>query len=277
MKGWIALDIDGTLTQDKYHIPDEVRDFLKELSSSWKILIVTGRTFSFASHAVSAFDFPFYFSAQNGSFCVEMPSENLIYKQYIPKNQLPEIERIYGDLPGDLLVYSGYELGDFCYYRPARFNDLQLSYIQDLQTREKEKWQAVRSFEEIDIDSSPYIKCFGPYDQMEILKDRLDKIHHFETAFVRDPFDRHTHLIQITGENVNKGLAVKKLTEKWERGKRVIAAGDDRNDLPLLASADVKIAMDNGADELKEIADIIAPPVNQHGIITALKQVVVSS
>lgn len=210
MKGWIALDIDGTLIHDKYHVPVEVRDFLKELSSTWNILIVTGRTFSFASPAVSTFNFPFYFSAQNGSFCVEMPSKDLIYKQYIPKNQLPEIEKAYGNLTGDLLVYSGFELGDFCYYRPARFYDLQLSYIEDLQTREREKWQPVRSFEEMEIDSFPYIKCFVPYDQMETLQDRLEKFHHFETSFIRDPFDRHTHLVQITGENVNKGLAVKK-------------------------------------------------------------------
>ena len=276
MKGWIALDIDGTLTQDLYHIPEKVGKFLKELSFSWKILIITGRSLSFARSVLSTFNFPFYFSAQNGSVCLEMPSENLIYKQYIPKNRFFEIEKAYGDLPGDPLIYSGYELGDFCYYRSSRFTDFQLAYIENFQIREKKSWRPIRNFDEMEIDSSPYIKCFGTDDEMKILSDCFEKLHHFESVLIRDPFDGHTHLLQITAGSVNKGFAVQEMIRRWGKGERVIAVGDGRNDLPLLAAADVKIAMDNGVDELKEIADYIAPPVNQLGIITALKKMILS-
>ena len=62
MNGWIALDIDGTITLDKYSVPQEVVDYLRKLEKSgWNIAMATGRSFVFASMALSKFDFPFTF------------------------------------------------------------------------------------------------------------------------------------------------------------------------------------------------------------------------
>ena len=59
-KGWIALDIDGTITLDKYSVPDPVIAYLRELNSSgWKIALATGRAFCFAKIALEKFNFPF--------------------------------------------------------------------------------------------------------------------------------------------------------------------------------------------------------------------------
>ena len=67
-KGWIALDIDGTITLDKYSVPQPVIDYLGSLSrSGWRIALATGRPYAFASMALSKFDFPYVFLVQNGS------------------------------------------------------------------------------------------------------------------------------------------------------------------------------------------------------------------
>ena len=53
----------------------------------------------------------------------------------------------------------------------------------------------------------------------------------------------------------------------------MIAAGDDENDISLLEAADVKIAMSHAPEKLQEIAQFIAPPTRDLGIITALQMV----
>jgi hypothetical protein len=51
----------------------------------------------------------------------------------------------------------------------------------------------------------------------------------------------------------------------------VIAAGDDENDISLLNAADTKIAMSHAPEALQQVADFIAPPTKDCGIIKALQ------
>jgi hydroxymethylpyrimidine pyrophosphatase-like HAD family hydrolase len=61
------------------------------------------------------------------------------------------------------------------------------------------------------------------------------------------------------------------------RGDLVVAGGDDENDLSLLQAADVKIAMPHAPEILRKIADFMAPPVEEQGIIHALKIVIANA
>ena len=55
-----------------------------------------------------------------------------------------------------------------------------------------------------------------------------------------------------------------------ERGK-VIAAGDDYNDEPMLEAADIKVVMATAPADLLSKADIIAPAASEDGIICGLE------
>ena len=57
-------------------------------------------------------------------------------------------------------------------------------------------------------------------------------------------------------------------------GGYVIAAGDDLNDLSMLAAADCKIVMENAPLQMHSIAHILAPSAQKQGIIAALKEAV---
>jgi hydroxymethylpyrimidine pyrophosphatase-like HAD family hydrolase len=65
-------------------------------------------------------------------------------------------------------------------------------------------------------------------------------------------------------EIVMKQLGIKK--------EEVIAAGDGYNDFPLLMAAGLKVAMGNAVDDLKAIADYIAPRVEEDGIADVIEK-----
>ena len=56
--------------------------------------------------------------------------------------------------------------------------------------------------------------------------------------------------------------------------KDIIGVGDGYNDFPLLLACGLKIAMGNANEELKKIADFIAPSVEEDGIATVIEKFV---
>ena len=270
--GWIALDIDGTITLDKYSVPKEVKSYLKKLSlEGWNIALATGRPFAFAQMALSEFDFPYLFLGQNGSVALEMPQKKLLFKAYIPATSLQVMEEAYRGMRSDFLIYAGYDQGDFCFWRKRRFTDEEVQYIMDLQKRQHEKWKEVDDFSSLPLDSFPLIKCFGAKGEMERVEQRLKHSQKFEVAKIRDPFVEGTFILLVTDIHTSKGKSLTKVIDLLGRGSHVIAAGDDENDVSLLEVADIKIAMAHAPPRLQEVAHFIAPPTSQLGIISALK------
>lgn len=271
-KGWIALDIDGTITLDKYSVPSAVVAFLRDLHrDGWNIAMATGRPFAFAAMALSQFDFPYTFIAQNGSLALSMPEKKLLFKTYLSANSISFFEQAYEGIESDFLIYAGYEKGDFCYWRPNRFSKEDLHYISDLQKRQKEKWEEVDRFESIQLDAFPLIKCFGNEKKMDLIAKRLRTFKKFEITKLRDPFEEGYYILLVTSENVSKGDSLMKVFQLKGRGAHVIAAGDDENDISLLNVADTKIAMAHAPESLQRVATFIAPPTKDHGIIKALQ------
>jgi hypothetical protein len=54
----------------------------------------------------------------------------------------------------------------------------------------------------------------------------------------------------------------------------IIGVGDGDNDFPLLMACGLRIAMGNAVDGLKEIADYIAPPVWEDGVVDVINKYV---
>ena len=96
---WIALDIDGTITDQMHSIPKRVVSYLKNLQNrGWRIIVLTGRPYAFCVKALSTFDFPYIFSSQNGSFAWNMPGRKEIFKSHIKREILEVIEKGLKDL-----------------------------------------------------------------------------------------------------------------------------------------------------------------------------------
>ena len=81
--------------------------------------------------------------------------------------------------------------------------------------------------------------------------------------------------LDITSEKATKHTAVL----EYERllnipRQQIVAIGDGYNDYPLFTACDYKIAMENAPQELKEIADFIAPTVDNNGTEVALQHII---
>ena len=81
--------------------------------------------------------------------------------------------------------------------------------------------------------------------------------------------------VDFTAAGVHKGEAARHLAEiQGMSSRQFIAAGDSYNDHPMLEVAGFRIAMASAPEEMKAIADYVAPPVEEDGLAVAIEQVI---
>jgi HAD superfamily hydrolase (TIGR01484 family) len=275
-RGWIALDIDGTITDASHRVPAEVVHFLQSLYEvGWELIFITGRSYSFAEMALHVFMFPYYLALQNGADILHMPTKRLVARNYLNSSSIQQIESAHQGIPEDFIIYTGYEHGDFCYYRPKKFSHAMLQHLHKIMPLSTEPWKEVDHFQFEPSEHFPLIKCLGMHSEMERLNDRLKKHSSITATLIRDPLDHdRIYLNLITSAEATKGEALKRAMKESGLSGYIIAAGDDLNDLSMLAVADCKIVMENAPLQMHKHADILAPAGHKKGIIPALQEAV---
>ncbi len=274
-KGWIALDIDGTVTDNVYEVPKPVDEYLHSLvDKGWDIVFITGRTYSFAIKPLKTLSFPYILGVQNGADILKMPTKKRIFRNYLSSDVLAIVDEACKGQKEDYLVYTGYERGDSCYYRPDRFSKDLLEYFEVLKTLATDPWAAVKSFPLEELKGFPLIKCFGTEEDMYKVSEYLTKYPDIKTSVIRDPMKKEVFLTLITNKEATKGNVVRVVCRSEHLNLPVIAAGDDMNDIPMLVEADVKIVMENAPKKVLSLADIIAPTAAQYGLIQGLEKAI---
>lgn len=271
--GWIALDIDGTITDQTHHAPPQVIEFLHSLEKKgWSLVFITGRTFSFGYSVMKQFDFHYYLAVQNGADILYMPHRDLVARHYLDDQIIPILEQVYRGEKEDFLVYSGYERGDFCYYRPERYSTKLIAHLNKLMTLSPEPWKTVTNFDFERGLSFPLAKCLGTKESMQRINRILQDFPQISATMIRDPLADDIYLNLVTSKLATKGNALSIVQDVLGEGGPVIAAGDDLNDISMLEAADIKIVMTSAPEEMHKMATILAVHGDQHGIIEALKK-----
>jgi HAD superfamily hydrolase (TIGR01484 family) len=272
-KGWIALDIDGTLTADVHCIPSQVVERLFRLQKEgWRIVFVTGRTFSLSHRVLKVCAFPHYIIVQNGADTLKMPEEQLIDQRYLSHAALAAVEEAYKGREEDFLVYAGYKKGDFCYFRPRKFSRKLLAYLEKLKAFAPAEWRAVEDFNGSVEGHFPLIKCLGTQEDMQAVSRTLQSCPSLHVTYIRDGVCPDLYINLVTDVHATKGDGLGALIAQSPCKGPIIAAGDDLNDATMLERADIKIVMETAPKELLEIATIVAPAAARCGILDGLQE-----
>jgi hydroxymethylpyrimidine pyrophosphatase-like HAD family hydrolase len=80
-------------------------------------------------------------------------------------------------------------------------------------------------------------------------------------------------VLNVLQEEVSKSLAIMKTLDFFGIDKsEAIAFGDGENDIDMLELVGLGIAMGNGNEKLKTVADFVTKPSSEDGIDYALKK-----
>ena len=99
-------------------------------------------------------------------------------------------------------------------------------------------------------------------------------VQHYESRFPELTFSRwHPYICNVLQEEVDKSIAVKKVLTFFDLDEsEAIAFGDGYNDMQMLEMAGLGIAMGNGNEQLKSIANFVTRNSSDDGIEYALRK-----
>lgn len=99
----------------------------------------------------------------------------------------------------------------------------------------------------------------GSYEAIVGVAEELKSISSCYISYYKDTYSPDLWLLEIFGPGVSKAAGVARLRKRLG-ADRVVAFGDNLNDIPMMKEADVAVAVGNALPQVKEIADVVIGP-----------------
>ncbi len=133
----------------------------------------------------------------------------------------------------------------------------------------QKKWRQVESLSQTAQNSRVvFFSMPGPKEKMDRLCQEMAKIPNITLSYYLDTYEPLWYL-EVQAGGVDKRLSVQILRE-MAGADRVVAFGDNHNDLALADGADLFCAVENATADLLARADRIVPPNTEDGVVRYL-------
>ena len=259
----LAVDIDGTLLNEHGDLTKRTREAIDRASDAGiRVILCTGRHHADALAYAAELNTNSPIVAGNGGIDVDQ-SHKVLFERMLPTHKVPQIEEALKnlDLQGIFYTRKGVYMQPGCpvenWYRER---DHQLGGAFNLQLTPVVTPRIEESGDDV------YKVAAVSFDY-----DRLRKLEHALAGFSLSLTQSASRNLEMMESGTTKALALSHLLQMYNIDHRNLAAvGDGRNDVDMIRLAGDGIAMANGAAELTEIADRIAPSNSEDGLAQAI-------
>ncbi len=242
------LDVDGTVVPYDYDaLPsNKLARAIKAAESKVAICFVTGRSYPFLKLVLKKIGLcQGYAVVNNGAHVVNVATDEVLYDQPIDLVDAKQVIRLFEKEKIQFYVKQG--LHDIKYF------DNPFKKGQTLKT-------ASMIFTH-DVFTS------GEVDNFQKKLSHLNNLSSYKNQH-KNGFGlniQHVKATKLHGvEIVLEALQI--------RPQETIGVGDSYNDFPLLMACGLKVAMGNAVEDLKAIADYIAPSVDEDGVVNVINK-----
>lgn len=261
-------DLDGTLlSPDAALDPDTARRINALTERGVRITYATARTVRSVSHILGEIDFTKSdapAALMNGVLLRDMRENRYVSAAEIDPETAQTVLDTLTDLGASPFVYSLDEAnpmdGDPLYtcYREIEGEPMRRFYEERVKKYGKPFLKIDRASE---IPGRIIYFCvIAGEDLICRAAGKLEKIQNIRFTFYRDSYAEDTWYLEAFSPDASKKNAVKKLRE-ITGAKKIIAFGDNRNDIPMFEAADTAVAVETAVAEAKAAADETTPSV----------------
>lgn len=260
----VASDLDGTLFLPDMTISEENEAAIKELSDMGIYFVPSsGRTFTEIPKNVREHPLVRYIIFADGAGVYDKQQESVVVSKYIPHDSLIKLLDILSEYQTILTLRTGGR----SYVDATRNNDEEYAkhrmsvyyrdFVYDTNNPIDNFDVFCRSLESAEM-IAPF---FADDDEMAECKRRLEA----EGDYIVASSERYN--LEIFSVNAGKGNTLLALADSLEIPHcETIGVGDTTNDMNLIQSAGLGLAMSNAYQELKDVADAVICSNTEHAI-----------
>lgn len=271
MKTLYISDMDGTLLSNDGIVSEKSIEIINSLTRKGLIFsVATARSLMSAVDLLKDINLSAPAVLMNGVFIYDFKEGKAVKYYEISENQLKSITDIFerhnkapflflfGD---DGLLYENY-------------TDLKLKIHEDFyETRKKMFNGRFKRVEKLLIPKNQYaifISLSDKYDDLKPIYDSIIKIDGITASFYPDTYTDYWFL-EVYNAEASKAAGAE-FVKNYVNADKIVAFGDNRNDMILFSHADEKYAVENAVDELKSHATAIINSNQNDGVTRFLEQ-----
>lgn len=265
----IAFDLDGTLFNDKKEVTPETFATLERAAGMGiEIVPATGRFWNAIPENIKALSFVRYALTLNGAAVFDVKAGRTIAEFPIPTLRAETLCRVFGDLG---VIYDFVADGKG-YMRRDNYERLPEVMIAEWQTK------IVRDMRTPVDDVYDTLSRVNGVQKMQIYtKDaelRANLLKSLPHVFPHLLFTSSVpNNIEINDTRANKGDGLRFLAGHLGIAmSETLAFGDGLNDIAMIESAGIGVAMGNAVDEVKSAADYVTVDNNNEGVAEGIKR-----
>jgi Cof subfamily protein (haloacid dehalogenase superfamily) len=265
----IAIDLDGTLLNSEKKVSTKDQKMIERAAKSGVYIVpATGRLYNSVPEEVKSLHGVRYLILANGAVVYDMKEDRDVFRAEIPREHALEIFKFLDTYP---CIYG-------CYMNDLSWMTLESKELIDRYVPEVEFRQLIRAFNETtenlyDLIASrdsdvQKIQLFS--DDATLIDYLLVQIPKIFPDVVTTSSIRHN--VEINAVSAQKGIALLRLADLLGIDQKMtMAIGDGINDLDMINSAGVGVAMANAySEEVKKAADYITSDCDESGVAEAI-------
>lgn len=252
----LMLDIDGTtIPYDFDAVPSKrVIEAINSIKNNVHVCLVTGRSIRSVRRLLKDLRLTEgYAVADGGAYIYDIKNDKSIYERCLLRKDL--------DLITDVLLGVGKEF-----------------YVKDEISRGKpgRDYKPFKKGDNIDNVTMVFTEEVFTQSEAEKIADEISS--KTLTVFLTHHKTPQKRGLNITHSEATKLHGVAYIMQKLDlKREEIIGVGDSYNDFPLLMASGLKVAMGNAIEDLKDIADYIAPSVDDDGVADVIEKFLVPS
>ncbi len=257
----VVTDIDGTIYSEKQGLTDNVKACLQNLiRNGIHVAIATGRTYASAKYVADEIGIECPLICYQGGL-INTYDGKILDVKYLPQDIARKIVTELRDRNIHMNVY----IEDVLYVEND--NDYIKAYVGNKGI----DYFKVNSFDNLDFSKLNKILAIDNNPQLieNLIKELQTKYPEIYVVKSTDIF------CEIANKYATKGNAIKFLANKLGfTEKEVLAIGDQNNDIEMVETAGIGVAMGNGTEEIKAKANYITDTVDNEGFVKAINKFV---
>ncbi len=262
-------DLDGTLLSPAPAITEHTAAVINSLTAKgMHFTFATARSIYSAIPITSALNVNVPCLLMNGVSIYDIAAGGYIKSEFIPTEASAEVLAAFERHNIRCFMYRIDGEWLTCYYSELTTKVMR-SFAEVRKHEYKKPFVQVPRLADYANADTVYFTTTGPHDDLYPLKCEIEHIKGVSHAFYLDVYNGEWYL-EVFSDRASKANGIRFLRERYGFDE-VVAFGDNLNDLSMFEAADVKIAVGNAKEELKDAADIVIGTNSEDGVAEWLR------
>lgn len=271
----VAFDLDDTLLDSEKNLSDYNKKILYKLNDKGIYIVpTTGRYYKAIPDILRTLPFIKYAITINGANIYDMENNKTLYEKSISHNDAIAIMKMFDNYP---ILYDFFEV-NAGYMNASHMEKIDEYAISPAVAK------MYKTYRETVVDIQDMItknesikvqKIQGIYKDMDLRDKMFDALKEKFPNVTASSAMRNN--MEITHKDAKKGTALKILADALHIDiKETMAIGDGTNDISMIKTAGIGVAMENARKELIDVADYVTKDCNQNGAGLAMEKFILS-